>query len=238
MRKYMVPALVALASAAGSAMAQQNQVTFSYSDLSASFVNGGTMATRVFTAQAVSVANGLQTGGDVSRVDVTPNQTATFLTGFKGISAANVVVSMNIDTAFVVVNGNNTVQAAGGFTLTDDDNDIITGTLTGTWTDLGAGFDSFQGLISSASIIPQGGGDNQNFNGAGAVPLPNSFSYAGLQLTGLTGALVELQLTQGIFFNNNFSGVSSQVSGILVPAPGALGLLAAGGMLAARRRRR
>src|SRR5687768_5811502 len=105
---------------------------------------------------------------------------------------------------------------------------------------MGAGFDGFQGLISSASINIVAGGDDTHCNGFG-VPGPNSFDYAGLPLAQLTGSLVELQLTPGNFFSATFgqaNNVSSQASGILVPTPGALGLLGLGALVATRRRRR
>lgn len=209
-------------------LAQGELITFSFSDLNASFINGTTPATRVFTAQAVANTQ-LATGGDVSRVDVSPPQTATFLSGFRAISTADIVVQMNVG----LVSGP-TVAATGLFAITDADDDIITGTIAGTWTDLGAGFDSFQGLILSASITPIGGGDNLHFNGPGSG---GQFAYAGLPMTSLNGALVQLQLTPGVFFNASFDGVSSQVSGILVPGPG-VGALMLAGLAAGIRRRR
>jgi hypothetical protein len=220
-------AAAAVLSFAGAAFAQQNEITFSYSDLSASFNN----ASRAFGAVAVSNAT-FQTGGDVSRVDALPG-TATFTTGFRGVSAADISVQMTIGTTFVPdLLGRNTVAGTGGFTITDTDADTITGTVSGIWTDLGNGFDSFQGLINTATINVLGGGDNANFNG-----VSGSFSYAALPLVGLTGSLVQLQLTNNIFFNSDFSNVSSQTSGILVPAPSVLTLLGIGGLVAARRRR-
>lgn len=230
-----------VAACAGSAMAQTSLISFTYSDLAASYVHGGTTPTNVFQANAVSVLGGLQTGGDVSRIDVSPNQTANFLTGFRaGVTPATVNLTMNVNETVVIIGGNNTRDASGTFTLTDDDGDKITGVISGRWTDLGAGFDSFQGLITSASIVVVAGGDDTHFNGIGSGP-PNSFVYAGLPLTGLSGSLVELQLTQGIFFDSNFgagNNVSSQASGILVPTPGAMGLLGLGALAAGRRRRR
>jgi hypothetical protein len=222
-------AAAAVATFAGAAFAQQNQLTFSYSDLSASFDN----SSRVFNAVAVAPVLGFQTGGDVSRIDTSPSQTASFATGFRGASTADINVLMNIGTTFQTdLLGRNTVAGTGNFTITDIDADTITGTIAGIWTDLGNGFDSFQGLITAASLNPLGAGDNLDFNG-----LAGQFAYAGLPTSGLTGALVELQLTNSIFFNNNFSGVSSQTSGILVPGPSSLALLGLGGLIAARRRR-
>jgi hypothetical protein len=219
----------AVASFAGAALAQQSQITFSYSDLSAGFDN----VSRAFSAVAVAPVAGFQTGGDVSRIDTSPSQTASFATGFRGVSSADISVNMNIGNVFQPdLLGRLTVAGSGSFTITDTDADTINGTISGIWTDLGNGFDSFQGLISSASIIAAGAGDNANFNGVSGL-----FSYAGLPLTGLTGSLVELQLTNSIFFNGNFAGVSSQTSGILVPGPSGLALLGLGGLIAARRRR-
>lgn len=229
MHKTLAFSALVVGALAAPALAQTTLLTFTYSDLSAGFNN----STRVFSANAVAVPGGLQTGGDVSRVDTTPNQTATFATGFRALATlGNVNITMNVAPTPV----GNTIAATGTFTLTDDDGDTIAGTFGGQWTDIGAGFDSFSGLVSSASISPSGGGDNLNFNGAPFAP-GNMFSYLGLPLTGLSGAIVELQLTPGIFFNANFSGVSSQASGVLVPAPAGLSLLGLAG-LAARRRRR
>jgi len=240
-KQLVLSGLAGMLACAGVASAQTSLISFTYSDLAASYVNGGTMATRIFQSNAVAIAGGLQTGGDVSRIDISPNQTANFLTGFRaGATAANVNITMNIDTVITPLGGNNTILATGTVTLTDDDGDQIVGTISGRWTDLGAGFDSFQGLITSASINALAGGDNTHFNGLGSGP-PNSFVYAGLPLTGLTGSLVELQLTPGIFFDANFgagNNVSSQASGILVPTPGTLGLIGLGALAGCRRRRR
>jgi hypothetical protein len=221
-------AAAAVASFAGGALAQQNQLTFSYSDLSAGFNN----ASRQFSAVAVS-AGPLQTGGDVSRVDSSPGS-ANFASGFRSApTAADITVLMNIGTVFQPdLFGRNTVAGSGTFTITDIDSDTISGTILGIWTDLGNGFDSFQGLIQTASLIPIGAGDNARFNG-----VSGQFDYLGLPMSGLTGAFVQLELTNSIFFNGDFNGVSSQTSGILVPGPSSLALLGLGGLLAARRRR-
>jgi hypothetical protein len=231
MHKTLAISALAVGTFVAPALAQTTLITFTYSDLSAAFNN----SSRVFTANAVAVPGGLQTGGDVSRVNTSPNQTATFLTGFRAAvpaTSANVNITMNVASTPI----GNTLAASGTFTLTDDDGDTIIGSISGQWTDIGAGFDSYSGLISAASINPQGGGDNLDFNGVPVGPT-NMFSYLGLPLNQLTGALVELQLTPGIFFNANFSDVSSQASGILVPAPAGLSLLGLAG-LAVRRRRR
>jgi MYXO-CTERM domain-containing protein len=229
MNKTLAISAIAAGTFAAPALAQTTLLTFSYSDLSAGFNN----TSRVFSANAVATPGGLQSGGDVSRVDTVPNQTATFTTGFRSLATAgNVNITMNVAPTPV----GNTIAASGTFTLTDDDNDTISGTFSGQWTDIGAGFDSFSGLVGAASITPAGAGDNLNFNGAPFAP-GNMFSYLGLPLSGLSGAIVELQLTPGIFFNANFSNVSSQASGVLVPGPSGVALLGLAG-LAVRRRRR
>jgi MYXO-CTERM domain-containing protein len=231
-------AFVAAAGAIGlssSALAQGELITFSFSDLAASFVDGPTMSDRIFSAQTVGGVAGLQSGGDITRVDVSPNQTATFPSGFAAGSSASVSVSMNLDTAVVNDGGIESIATTGAFIITDADGDVIFGNLIGSWRNIGGGFEVFEGLITSASILPGGGGDDLNFN---APAGGGSFSYAGLPMSGLTGAFVQLQLTMGTFFDQNFSGVSSQASGVLVPAPAAGGLLALAGLGAMRRRRR
>lgn len=216
------------------ALGQSEVITFSFSDLAASFVNGATMQDRVFSAEAVALPGGLRTGGDVTRVDVSPSQTADFPTGFSGLGPAHLSVSMNLATVVQNQGGIDSIAATGSFAITDADGDVITGTLNGSWRNIGGGFEVFEGLITSASIVPQADGDDANFNGPGG----GAFSYAGLQMAGLTGAFVQLQLTVGTFFDQDFAGVSSQVSGVLVPAPAGAGVLALAGLAAARRRRR
>lgn len=231
-------AFVAAAGAIGlssSALAQGELITFSFSDLAASFVDGPTMSDRIFSAQTVGGVAGLQSGGDITRVDVSPNQTATFPSGFAAGSSASVAVAMNLDTTIMNDGGIQSIATAGSFVITDADGDQIFGSLTGSWRNIGGGFEVFEGLITSASILPGGGGDDLNFN---APVGGGTFSYAGLPMSGLSGAFVQLQLTMGTFFDQNFSGVSSQASGVLVPAPAAGGLLALAGLGAMRRRRR
>jgi hypothetical protein len=223
-------ALAAVACLTGAASAQQTLITFTYSDLSASFNN----ATRQFNANAVGGPTGLQTGGDVSRVDVSPTQSANFASGFRGFNPADAGIEMTVSSTVVLDSlGRPTRAAQGAFVLLDPDGDRISGVLTGIWTDLGSGFDSFQGLIGSASISILAGGDNARFNGLGV----SGFNYAGLPLTGLSGSLVELQLTPGSFFDTNFANVSTQSSGVLVPGPGSLALIGLGALATARRRR-
>src|ERR1043165_2864595 len=162
MYKHVKFAAAVVMSVAGAASAEQSLITFSFSDLSASYNNN----TRVFNADAIALPNGINTGGDVSRVDTAPTQTANFTTGFRAALTSNVQVSMNIDSTLVSIGVNPSYEAHGNFTLTDEDGDVITGSIgdgtitNGRWSNLGGGFNSFQGLITIASIVAGGGRGN------------------------------------------------------------------------------
>jgi uncharacterized protein (TIGR03382 family) len=209
---------------AGSAMAQNNAavMTFSYSDLSGEYVGGSPGGT--FTAQASSV--GLITSGIVSRVVQSPNQ-AIFNPGFEGgpgLSNAIFTISVFAKTAF-------TAQGAGSFTLTDTNGDRIVGTISGTWVRGAQGRHFFNGNLTNVNLVNTSGDNVFDGNSGG-------FDMNFLPFGNLSGALVSLTVRTGVgFFDAPFSANATQVSGQIIPTPGA-GALAGLGLVALAGRRR
>lgn len=218
--------VLALAGLAGAANAEV-VLSFGFTDLNGSYSSGSS----TFTANADN--NGLiRTGGDVTRLQTPGAGTATYATGFFGTVPAGL---MNFQLSLNVTNKSvsgpfQLADGSGTFTITDKDGSTITGTIAGTWIGgIGpAGSTQFNGLLSNVLVTAADG----TFDG-----LPGSFDGTFGQQP-LEGALVNLLIQPaGGFFDADFTGVSTQASGEIIPAPGAIALLGLGGLVAGRRRR-
>ncbi|MEO1008193.1 MAG: PEP-CTERM sorting domain-containing protein [Planctomycetota bacterium] len=216
MTRFLVPAM-ALAASAGAAQAQVI-LTFGFTDVNGSF----STADMTFSGDSVGL-----TSGDVTRV-AAPAATALYEPGFVGGTAD---FSLDID---VMLSSATTADGNGSFTITDADGDTITGDIDGEFTTPGFGVVFFNGLLSNVSVNDLGAVDGQfdgPSGGAFASDLPGEAPY--------DGALVQLFIgdTPG-FFDTDFTGISTQVDGIIVPAPASVALigLGAAGLLGRRRR--
>jgi len=202
-------------------------LSFGFTDLDGSYNNGSSM----FTANATN-AGLLHTGGDVTRLQTPGAGTASYASGFFGNALAglmNFQLSLNV-TNKTTAGSLQLADGSGSFTITDKDGSTITGTIAGTWIGgIGpAGSTQFNGLLSNVLVTALDG----TFDG-----LPGSFDGTFGQQP-LEGALVNLLIQPvGGFFDADFTGVSTQTSGEIIPTPGALALLGLGGLVAARRRR-
>ncbi len=202
-----------VAGTAGVAAAQP-LISFTYSDLEGAFNSGSS----VMTANAVDAA--FQTSGDVTRLaGATAN--AEFGAGFKS-SGGDVNITLNVSGIT-----SSTANGAGTFTLTDADNDTISGDISGVFSGAGP-FIGFVGSLSNVVITS----DDGTFDGT-AGSFSTSFAASGPY----TGAIVELTFGAGSFFSGDFSGASTQISGEILPTPGAAALASLGGLLGLRRRR-
>lgn len=192
-------------------------LTFGFTDLSGSFDLGAS----VFEAEAVD-NNDFSTAGDVTRLSPVGG-TANFDDGFVSRSAfADAVISMNISDI-----DSNSATGMGTIVITDDNGDTISASLDGMFSNGGFGIYFFTGYLSNVLLTGTtfDGTDGGSFN----TNLPGDPPYE--------GALVQLFIEGGGFFNHDYDGISVEVSGIIVPAPSALGLAAAGLLFGARRRR-
>lgn len=202
-------------------------LTFGYTDLSGQYVGGAPGGT--FTARA-SALGAIQTSGDVTRLQ-TPGGDAVFANGFVGLPGF-------ADAVFTISVANKTAFSADGlgtFVLTDVDGDTIDGVIQGTWIRGSQGRTFFNGNLTQVAIHDNGVQDDQ-FNGnAGSFQISN----LGGPLPVLRGALVQLFIRTGVgFFDQSFFNNSTQVSGEIVPTPGAAALAGLAGAVALRRRRR
>ena len=156
-----------------------------------------------------------------------PGGTAVFDPGFVGTGAAD--FSFDID---VLVTGVGMADGTGTFTIIDVHGESLTGDIDGSFSQLGGGSIGFLGTLSGVAF--------NDVSGDGTFDGPTSGSF-GTDLPGggpFDGAVVQLFLDDtGGFFDSDFSGISTQVSGLIVPAPASLALLGLGGLAAARRRR-
>ena len=221
MKNVTILAVLAVTGVSASVASAAAVLSFGFTDLSGNYDN----AAKTFSANAVN-SGALKTGGDVSRLQV-PGGTATFLTGFKGLGTlADFQLNLN------VFNKNaSTALGAGGFTITDRNGDTITGSISGLWVYGGGGVVFFNGALNNVNLNSISG--DGTFDG-----VPGGQFGLGIVGQPLNGTLVQLYINVGGgFLNSSFSDVSTQVSGELVPTPGALALLGLGGLIAGRRRR-
>ncbi|MFI4882652.1 MAG: PEP-CTERM sorting domain-containing protein [Phycisphaerales bacterium JB064] len=216
MGRTMLIAAAGVAATAAVANAQAI-LTFGFTDVSGSF-----------TASDGSFAGSSDaaTSGDVTRL-ASPGGTAVYEPGFVGTGASD--FSFDID---VMITGASTADGSGTFTIVDVHGETLSGNLDGEFTQLMGGAIAFEGTLSNVMF--------NDVSGDGTFDGPTVGSF-GTDLPGTgpyTGALVQLFIDgSGGFFDSDFTGISTQVSGAVVPAPASLALLGLGGLAAARRRR-
>ena len=212
--------LFAVAGVAATAAVANAQaiLTFGFTDVDGSF----TASDGSFVG-----ASSATTSGDVTRL-ASPGGTAVFQPGFVGTGFAD--FSFDID---VMITGAGTADGDGTFTIVDVSGESLTGTIDGQFIQLGSGgIIAFNGLLSGVQFMDVSG--DGTFDG----PTSGSFSTDLPGEAPYDGALVQLFISgSSDFFASDFSGVSTQVSGEVVPAPATLALLGLGGLAAARRRR-
>lgn len=216
MGRTMLIAAVGVAATAAVANAQAI-LTFGFTDVDGSF----TAADGSFAGASTAT-----TSGDVTRLSA-PGGTALFEPGFVGVGSAD--FSFDID---VMITGAGTADGSGSFTITDVHGETLSGDLDGDFVELAPGVIAFNGLLSGVEF--------DDVSGDGTFDGPTAGSF-GTDLPGTApydGALVQLFLDgSGGFFDADFTGISTQVSGVVIPAPASLALLGLGGLAAARRRR-
>jgi hypothetical protein len=151
---------------------------------------------------------GQNTQGDVTSIG---DGTATFLPGMSGPEDVFFSIDRNGDSG------------TGTWAITDASDEKLQGELSGTWSDIGD-FLVFSGALTGSFDDPGGFFDGSNF--------ADGFTQLGGTLSGAVTILVAAD-----DFSGDFSGAVTLVQGILVPTPGAIGLLGLAGLVASRRRR-
>lgn len=228
--KTVVNGLV-LAGAVGLAAAQSANadivISFGYNQLAGSFTPGGNND-GTFNAVAANLPNGLQTTGNVNR-EIPAVGTANFGPGFFG-GGGDFVLSLNLTNIT-----NTSANATGNLRIRDTSGigDIIQANISGTWNLTNPGLPFFSGVMTQVLVVNNSG--DGTFDGTGGT----NWSMAGLPANPLFGQIQTLfiQFNLPNSFAGAFSNVSTNVQGQIIPAPGALALLAAGGLVAGRRRR-
>lgn len=205
---------------AGGSLAADPIVTFSFTDLESDFGFDGEIGFLNTTASAIAAGGPFNSTGDVTRV-LPPPGTATFGTGFVGLGGlANFVMSQqitNIDP--------NSADGVGSFAIIDPQGDIISGTLVGTWENLGL-FAAFSGLLSNVTFI------NTSLDGTFDGPTAGNF---GMTFPG--GPLYDgsiMSLITGSWFSAPFEDANTLVQGSIVPEPASALLLLAVALLRRR----
>lgn len=208
------------AGATGAAFADSTIGSFGFTELNGQF----STATSHFQALGVDIAP-LRSQGDVSRVNLPNPGTATYQTGQ---AAGRVTVDLLVTGILA-----STANGAGFVEIFDVDGDSLRADINGQFLSNGLAV-FFNGSLTNVTWNDNGPLDG-TFNGPGGGSIPLSFAPAPPPYL---GAIVQLYIGDvNNFFVNSFSGISTQVSGVIVPAPSALALLGLGGLVAGRRRR-
>jgi hypothetical protein len=221
MTKIALGAMVVAAGVASTASAQQAILSFGFTELNGSYNMGTTTFTAVGVDQGVGGA--LRSTGDVSRLQA-PFGTASY---DPGTAASRVNVTLAVSGIVgPMANG------SGNITIIDSNGDSLGASVSGQFIQNGPAV-FFNGTLTNAAFTSVSG-DGQ-FNGPSGGAFPLSFAPAPGPYN---GALIQLYIgSPGNFFTSSFAGVSTQVSGAIVPAPASLALLGLGALFAGRRRR-
>jgi hypothetical protein len=220
MKSLCAMAALVCAGATGAAFADQTILSFGFTDLNGQF----STVDSHFKALGVNIAP-LASQGDVSRLNLPSPGSATYL---PGQAAGRVTVDLLVTGILA-----NTANGAGFVEIFDVDGDTLRADINGQFLSNGLAV-FFNGSLTNVAWTDNGPLDG-TFNGPGGGSIPLSFSPAPPPYL---GAIVQLYIGDvNNFFVNNFSGISTQVSGVVVPAPSALALLGLGGLIAGRRRR-
>ncbi len=197
-------------------------LTFGFTDLNIDYdTDDGNTGTLVGSSQANSA-------GDVT--DIPNDTTVRFGAGYAMSADA-----FDATFAFDIFNiTDSSADATGTFSITDLDGDAITGSIEGAWsfTDT-LNVLTFSGNLSAVTVDTNAG--NAMFEGTDG----DQFALDPMDTEGgLSGGLVELSFAPDTFFSESFDGYNAAFSGVVVPAPGALALLALGAAAPIRRKRR
>ncbi|MBX3364359.1 MAG: hypothetical protein KF866_06290 [Phycisphaeraceae bacterium] len=211
---------------AGTAATATVTLTYGFTDLSGAYAMNDPSNPNL--GGSFSAMAGVTSAGDVTRL-ATPGGTATFLDDFVNRNAfADVAINISVFNRVGML-----AQGSGTFTITDADGDQLIGDIDGTWIGGSLGV-YFNGDLSNVRFVNVSTVNN-TFDGVDG----GSF---GMDLPGqepFIGAYVQLFLRTGNmgFFGRDFSGISVQAAGEIIPAPGSLALAGVAGLLAIRRRR-
>lgn len=208
-----------LVAAVGGVASAEVILSYGYTDLNGSFDAG--------SGQFSAVAGAL-TAGDVTRIAPTAG-TANFDDNFAGRSAfANVVINISVFNKV-----GNVADGVGTFVITDEDGDQLVGDIIGTWIN-GLNGIYFNGDLSNVDFVNVSGDTTFDGTDGGSfeTDLPGDPPYI--------GAYVQLFLRQGTggFFTRDWSDISVQAAGEIVPSPGTAALLGLAGVTAIGVRRR
>ncbi len=210
-----------LAIATGGSAFAEDLFSFTYSDLDGDY-DAGSM---LFTA-----ADDDLTDGDVTRI-ISPTGTAFFsgsiidggFPDFASFSLETTLANITATTASLVPGG-------GFLELRDVDDDVIAANVFGEWTNVD-GSANFLGVLTNVTINT----DDGFFNGTDG----SSFSTVFPVDPPFEGNIINL--TFGAWFLDNpvgFENLTTITSGVVVPEPATLTLLAVGGLAYVARRRR
>lgn len=223
MRTITVAAVVGVALAASAASAQQAILSFGFTELAGSY--NATSQTFLAVGVDQGVGQPLRSTGDVTRLQQPNSGTASYDPGF-----AAGLVSVNLNVSAILAT---TANGAGQIKITDSNGDFLSANVAGGFIRNGSAV-FFNGTLTGAAFTSISG--DGLFNGPSGGSFPLSFAPAAGPFEGY---VIQLYVgSPGNFFTGSFSGVSTQVSGEIIPGPASLATLGLGIAAFARRRRR
>jgi hypothetical protein len=212
--------LAALVVGAGASVASASFpiITYTLDGLNGAYAGNSGGGVYTATANAGSQGNATRT--------VTPiGSTAEFNVGTLPGASAAYSLTLNV---FGI--GSGAAFGTGSFSFVDLNGDSITGSVSGAFSDAG-GIIFFNGLLSAVALNNTSG--DGTFDGTSGGSWSMNFGSVGA----LDGAITNLTFLAPDFFASSWSGISSQVTAQIVPAPGAVALVGLAGLVAGRRRR-
>jgi hypothetical protein len=210
-----ITALLAAGTITG--IASADIASFTYSDLLGSYdADSG-----VYSAVA-----GDLTAGDVTRLD-TRTGTAQFDTGFRTLGT---LADYQLEIQISNIQGS-TADGNGTLTITDDNGDTITASISGEFRTF-AGAVSYNGFLTDVLFnnVSGDGTFDGTTSGSFATDFPAQPPYE--------GSVVNLYLNPGDFFGGDFDNAVTLSNGLIVPGPSVLATLGLAAMAGATRRRK
>ncbi len=170
------------------------------------------------------------TGQTTSDGDFTRNDDGTAFFSNLDAGSASFFLEMSVEN---IDNVAMTADGAGTITIVDADGDAFRGSFEGEWIGTQIGFTFASGTGVDFEFDSSGGDGTFNGNAAGSFT-----NFADGDMFDGAISLLFLQPPTVNFFQMSFEAINTQADGIILPAPGAAGLVLAGLGVAGVRRRR
>lgn len=195
-------------------------------DIVASFGFTDLMGMYDDTTDVFTISGQAGSDGDFTRND----DGTAFFNSLGAAGNSSFFLEMSVENVDAVAQ---TATGSGNVTIVDADGDTFRGTFAGDWIGTAIGFTFASGTGVDFEFDSSAGDGSFDGNSSGAFT-----SFADGELFDGAISLLFLQPSGANFFQSSFEAINTQADGIILPAPGAMGLALAGLGVAGVRRRR